>query len=95
MERDEAMSNDKPGQRKSKSGGRAQSDEVAEEVSAASVDDEDQDEISAGAQAGTEDEEEQNGKAQQTAARRDSPQRGPGHKREGFEARGGRNARER
>jgi len=93
------MSNDKPGQRKSKSGGRSQSDEVAEEVaeevSAASVDDEDQDEVSAGAQAGTEDEEEQNGRAQQTAARRAGPQSAPSHKREGFEARGGRNARQR
>jgi hypothetical protein len=88
------MSNDKPGQRKAKSSGRAQGDEIAEAVSAAG-DDEDQDEISAEAQAGTEDEEEQNGKAQQTAARRDGPQSAPGHKREGFDARGGRNARER
>ena len=88
------MSNDKPGQRKSKSGGRAQSSEIEEDASAR-VDDEDQDEISAGAQAGTEDEEEQNGRAQQTAARQEGTHSGPGHKREGFEARGGRNARER
>ena len=88
------MSNDKPGQRKPKSGGRAQSNEIEEDVSAG-IDDEDQDEISAGAQAGTEDEEEQNGRAQQSAARRAGPQGGPGPKREGFEARGGRNARER
>ena len=87
------MSNDKPGQRKPKSGGRTQSSEIEEDVSA-NVDDEDQDEISAGAEAGTEDEEDQNGRAQETAARRDGPQRGPGHKREAFDARGGRNARE-
>lgn len=83
------MSNNKPGQRKSNGGDRVQNEDIEDEMSA-STEDEDLDELNAGAEAGSEDEEDQNGRAQRSASQ---GQGGQGHKREGFEARGGRNAR--
>lgn len=82
------MSNNKPGQRKSNSGERVQNEDIEDEMSA-STEDEELDEMSAGA----EDEEDQNGRAQQSASRRGEGQSGQGTKREGFDAHSGRNAR--